>query len=201
MTTKVTMPQLGESVVEGTIGNWLVEEGQRVEKDQPLVEILTDKADNELPAPVAGVVTSIAARTDDIVAVGGEICTIDEAAEASAPAPAAAAPAPSAGTGEVATVTMPALGESVVEGTVGSWLVKAGDAVSVDQPLVEILTDKADNELPSPHAGVVTRLLAQTDDVVAVGGPLCEIAVGAPAGAAAPAPAAVAAPSAAAGSE
>ena len=70
MTTKVTMPQLGESVVEGTIGSWLVEEGQHVEKDQPLVEILTDKADNELPAPVAGVVTSIAAKTDDIVAVG-----------------------------------------------------------------------------------------------------------------------------------
>lgn len=78
MTTKVTMPQLGESVVEGTVGRWLVRQGERVEKDQPLVEILTDKADSELPAPVAGVVVSLAAGVDDVVPVGGVLCEIDE---------------------------------------------------------------------------------------------------------------------------
>ncbi len=82
MATKVTMPQLGESVVEGTIGKWLVSEGQAVEKDQPLVEILTDKADSELPSPVAGVVTELLASEDDIVAVGDPVCEIDETAEA-----------------------------------------------------------------------------------------------------------------------
>jgi 2-oxoglutarate dehydrogenase E2 component (dihydrolipoamide succinyltransferase) len=86
MPTKVTMPQLGESVVEGTIGKWLVSVGQSVEKDQPLVEILTDKADSELPAPVAGVVTELLASEDDIVAVGDPICEIDESAEAGAEA-------------------------------------------------------------------------------------------------------------------
>lgn len=87
MATKVTMPQLGESVVEGTIGKWLVSVGQSVEKDQPLVEILTDKADSELPAPVAGVVTELLASEDDIVAVGDPICEIDESAQAKAEKP------------------------------------------------------------------------------------------------------------------
>ncbi len=89
MATKVTMPQLGESVVEGTIGKWLVSVGQSVAKDEPLVEILTDKADSELPAPVAGVVTQLLAAEDDIIAVGDPICEIDENAQATA----AAAPA------------------------------------------------------------------------------------------------------------
>ncbi len=88
MATKVTMPQLGESVVEGTIGKWLVSVGQAVEKDEPIVEILTDKADSELPSPVAGVVTELLAAEDDIIAVGDPICEIDENAEAGeAPAP------------------------------------------------------------------------------------------------------------------
>jgi 2-oxoglutarate dehydrogenase E2 component (dihydrolipoamide succinyltransferase) len=106
MTTTVAMPQLGESVVEGTIGKWLVQEGDRVERDQPVVEVLTDKADSEVPAPVAGVVVKLLAREDDVVRVGGGLCVIDEAAQggkpaassagkgAAAPKAVAAAPAP-----------------------------------------------------------------------------------------------------------
>jgi len=100
MATKVTMPQLGESVVEGTIGKWLVSVGQSVDKDEPLVEILTDKADSELPAPVAGVVTQLLAAEDDIIAVGDPICEIDENAQAKAflvPASEAAPPAADSG--------------------------------------------------------------------------------------------------------
>jgi len=78
MATEVTMPQLGESVVEGTIGKWLVSVGQSVEKDEPIVEILTDKADSEVPSPVSGVVKKLLASVDDIVAVGDPICEIDE---------------------------------------------------------------------------------------------------------------------------
>lgn len=100
MAEQVTMPQLGESVVEGTIGKWLVSVGDAVTKDQPLVEILTDKADSELPSPVSGVVTKLLASEDDVIAVGDPICEIDASAEASAtPAatPEAGAPeAPSA---------------------------------------------------------------------------------------------------------
>ena len=96
MATKVTMPQLGESVVEGTIGKWLVSVGQAVAKDAPLVEILTDKADSELPAPVAGVVTQLLAAEDDIIAVGDPICEIDESAQAGATPAAASDRAPAA---------------------------------------------------------------------------------------------------------
>lgn len=95
MTTQVTMPQLGESVVEGTVGKWLVKVGDKVEKDQPIVEILTDKADSEVRATVSGVVTAIAAGVDAVVAVGGVLCEIDESGTAVAAAP-ASAPAASA---------------------------------------------------------------------------------------------------------
>ncbi len=84
MAYQVTMPQLGESVVEGTIGKWLVSVGDAVRKDQPIVEILTDKADSELPSPVSGVITNLLANEDDVIAVGDAICEIDEGAEASA---------------------------------------------------------------------------------------------------------------------
>ncbi len=96
MATKVTMPQLGESVVEGTIGKWLVSVGQSVAKDEPIVEILTDKADSELPAPVAGVVTQLLAAEDDIIAVGDAICEIDENAQAGATPAAVSEDAPAA---------------------------------------------------------------------------------------------------------
>ena len=103
MTTTVAMPQLGESVVEGTIGKWLVKEGDHVERDQPVVEVLTDKADSEVPAPVAGVITKLLAQEDDVVRVGAGLCVIDESASgakpaapkaSAAPAPAKSAPAP-----------------------------------------------------------------------------------------------------------
>ena len=111
MATQVTMPQLGESVVEGTIGKWLVSVGQSVSKDEPLVEILTDKADSEVPAPVSGVVTKLLASEDDIVAVGDAICEIDESAEASAPAeaPAASPPSEPESVSEVSAPTSPSV--------------------------------------------------------------------------------------------
>jgi 2-oxoglutarate dehydrogenase E2 component (dihydrolipoamide succinyltransferase) len=86
MSTTVTMPQLGESVIEGTIGKWLVKEGDRVERDQPVVEILTDKADSEVPSPVAGVVSKLLAKEDEVVRVGAGLCQIDESAAAAQPA-------------------------------------------------------------------------------------------------------------------
>jgi 2-oxoglutarate dehydrogenase E2 component (dihydrolipoamide succinyltransferase) len=97
MSTTITMPSLGESVAEGEVGKWLVSEGQRVEKDQPLVEIMTDKADSEIPATAGGVVTKIYVQVGDVIAVGAKLCDIDADAQptvrddvASAAPPAAA---------------------------------------------------------------------------------------------------------------
>src|SRR5579863_1756317 len=94
MAVSVSMPQLGESVSEGTVTRWLKKEGERVERDEPLLEISTDKVDTEIPSPAAGILRSIAVAEDETVAVGAELATIDEGDDASQAAPAPAAPAP-----------------------------------------------------------------------------------------------------------
>ncbi|MEY3614739.1 MAG: 2-oxoglutarate dehydrogenase, component, dihydrolipoamide succinyltransferase, partial [Actinomycetota bacterium] len=91
-------------------------------------------------------------------------------------------------------VVLPALGESVTEGTITRWLKKVGDTVAVDEPLVEVSTDKVDTEIPSPVAGVVQQIMVQEDETVAVGAVLAVIGDGAATAPAAPAPAAVETP-------
>ena len=99
MSISVTMPQLGESVTEGTITRWLKNVGDHVTADEPLVEISTDKVDTEIPAPASGILLSLSAQEDDVVAVGAELAVIGEESEASAPAPTPAAPGGCAGSG------------------------------------------------------------------------------------------------------
>ena len=207
MAFSVQMPALGESVTEGTVTRWLKQEGDTVEVDEPLLEVSTDKVDTEIPSPVAGVLTKIVAQEDDTVDIGGELAVIGEAGEApaeEAPAPAAeepaaeapaeeAAPAPAeeeapaaapSGGADGTPVTMPALGESVTEGTVTRWLKAVGDEVAVDEPLLEVSTDKVDTEIPSPVAGILLEINANEDDTVDIGGQLAVIGSGAPAAAA-----------------
>lgn len=213
MAFSVQMPALGESVTEGTVTRWLKQEGDTVELDEPLVEVSTDKVDTEIPSPAAGVLTKIIAQEDDTVEVGGELAVIGDAkdaGEAAAPAPEkvpAAQPEskpapepppvqPTSGApagGDAKPVLMPELGESVTEGTVIRWLKKIGDSVQVDEPLVEVSTDKVDTEIPSPVAGVLVSISADEDATVPVGGELARIGVAADIGAA-PAPKAPPAP-------
>ncbi|WP_280337384.1 2-oxoglutarate dehydrogenase, E2 component, dihydrolipoamide succinyltransferase [Nocardia wallacei] len=221
MAFSVQMPALGESVTEGTVTRWLKQEGDTVEVDEPLLEVSTDKVDTEIPSPAAGVLTKIVAQEDDVVEVGGELGVIGEAGEAPAaepapapeaaapapapepaPAPAAAAPAaapapasaPALPAASGTPVKMPELGESVTEGTVTRWLKQVGEQVEVDEPLLEVSTDKVDTEIPSPVAGTLLEISANEDDVVAVGGQLGVIGSGSPAAASAPAPAPAPAP-------
>ena len=195
MTFSLTMPALGESVTEGTVTRWLKNEGDQVAIDEPLLEVSTDKVDTEIPSPVAGVLQKIVVGIDQTVAVGAELAIIaDGAASVAAPAvaapvvaapvvetpapvvpaaPVAAAPAPVAapaaasGTGTV--ISMPALGESVSEGTVTRWLKNVGDSVAVDEALLEVSTDKVDTEIPSPVAGILLAIDVPIDTTVAVG--------------------------------
>jgi 2-oxoglutarate dehydrogenase E2 component (dihydrolipoamide succinyltransferase) len=267
MAERVTMPALGESVTEGTVTRWLKNVGDRVEVDEPLLEVSTDKVDTEIPSPVAGTVQEILAAEDDTVPVGADLAVIGDgaagdgsagggsaagadpaaagaaagadagdgdrvdsaadrdavahagdeggqepaqpqapaaaappAAEPAAPEPAAAEPAaaepePAApataspagagdaggsgggagGAGGGTTVAMPALGESVTEGTVTRWLKSVGEEVAVDEPLLEVSTDKVDTEIPSPVAGTLTQILVQEDETVPVGADLAVI--------------------------
>ncbi|HEX2416472.1 MAG TPA: multifunctional oxoglutarate decarboxylase/oxoglutarate dehydrogenase thiamine pyrophosphate-binding subunit/dihydrolipoyllysine-residue succinyltransferase subunit, partial [Thermoleophilaceae bacterium] len=180
-TVQITMPQMGESVTEGTVLEWRKQVGDRVEADEPLVEISTDKVDAEVPAPVAGTLVKILAEPDSTVQVGAVLGEIESGygpeteTEAEPPAPSE----------ESVDVAFPEMGDSVAEGTVLEWRVKPGDTVAVDDPLVEISTDKVDAEVPSPVAGTVQEILVQADETVAVGSILCRIAAGAEAPAAA----------------
>ena len=220
MTFSVTMPALGESVSEGTVTRWLKAEGDHIAVDEPLLEVSTDKVDTEIPSPVAGVLQKIVVGVDQTVPVGAELAVIADSAGASAPAPAAAAttpppapvapvvveapapvaapvveapapvavPAASASVGTV--ITMPALGESVSEGTVTRWLKGVGDTIAVDEALLEVSTDKVDTEIPSPVAGTILAIDVPVDTTVPVGARLALIGAAGGAVASAPAPAA-----------
>ena len=189
MAHSVEMPELGESVTEGTITTWLKEVGDTVEVDEPLLEVSTDKVDTEIPSPVAGVILEIKADEDDTVEIGDVIAIIgdegeeadsssekkEEKAEAEEPAEEKAEapkkeekPAKKA-SGDATDVEMPELGESVTEGTITTWLKEVGDMVEVDEPLLEVSTDKVDTEIPSPVAGTLIEILAEEDDTVEVG--------------------------------
>src|SRR5947207_10898960 len=87
MPVSVTMPRLGESVTEGTVTRWLKQEGDRVEADEPLLEVSTDKVDTEIPAPASGTLLEIKVPEDETVAVGAELAVIGTSAEAPAAAP------------------------------------------------------------------------------------------------------------------
>ncbi|ASO22214.1 2-oxoglutarate dehydrogenase E2 component (dihydrolipoamide succinyltransferase) [Actinoalloteichus hoggarensis] len=213
MAFSVQMPALGESVTEGTVTRWLKQEGDRVEVDEPLLEVSTDKVDTEIPSPAAGILQRIVAPEDETVDVGAELAVIDDgsggAAPAAAPEPAAQEPAPSApepqepaapqapaeqaapaapqSGGEGTSVPMPALGESVTEGTVTRWLKQVGDSIAVDEPLLEVSTDKVDTEIPSPVAGTLLEISVQEDETVEVGAQLAVVGAAGAAGAAAPA--------------
>lgn len=202
MSERVTMPALGESVTEGTVTRWLKNVGDAVQVDEPLLEVSTDKVDTEIPSPVAGTLQEILVQEDETAPVGADLAVIgDGPAKSSAeseqpekkePEPeqqeqpeqpeqqeSSAQEAPKqASSGEVTggqRVTMPALGESVTEGTITRWLKKEGDEVAVDEPLLEVSTDKVDTEIPSPAAGILTKILVQEDETAPVGADLAVV--------------------------
>ena len=202
MTFSLTMPALGESVTEGTVTRWLKKEGDQIAIDEPLLEVSTDKVDTEIPSPVAGVLQKIVVQVDSTVAVGAELAVISESGVAApqkisepvkaveqpkatapvtpvatapiaAPTPVVATPATSGAT----IVAMPALGESVTEGTVTRWLKNVGDQINADEALLEVSTDKVDTEIPSPVTGTLLTIDVPVDSTVAVGARLASIGV------------------------
>ena len=197
MAYSVEMPELGESVTEGTITQWLKSVGDTVEADEPLLEVSTDKVDTEIPSPVSGTLLEIKAEEDDTIDVGSVIAIIGEEGESAGSSDASAdekkeetpaeesasdessseesAPAAS---GDATDVEMPELGESVTEGTITQWLKSVGDTVEVDEPLLEVSTDKVDTEIPSPVAGTLVEILADEDDTIDVGSVIARIGDG-----------------------
>jgi 2-oxoglutarate dehydrogenase E2 component (dihydrolipoamide succinyltransferase) len=200
---EVVMPQMGESVMEGTVIEWTKQVGDTVEVDETLLEVATDKVDTEVPSPEAGVLVEILAEEGDVIEVGKAIAIIETDAdaagdvssegseEAKAEEPAQeeteeepqqeeSAPAASGSDdeGERIEVQMPQMGESVVEATVIGWSKQVGDTVEEDETLLEISTDKVDSEVPSPAAGTLVEILAEENDTIEVGQTIAVIATG-----------------------
>jgi len=214
MPTDVVMPQMGESITEGTLTKWLKKPGDTVNRDEPLFEISTDKVDAEIPSPAAGTLLEIKVQEGATVGINTVVAVIGEAGGAAAPAsaaapapkqeekkaePAPAAPAPVAAPAPAAApssgggtdIVMPQMGESITEGTITKWLKKVGDSVQRDEPLFEISTDKVDAEIPSPVAGTLTEIKVQEGTTVGINSVVAVIGGGS-AGASAPAAAPVA---------
>jgi pyruvate dehydrogenase E2 component (dihydrolipoamide acetyltransferase) len=201
----VALPKLGESVTEGVIGNIFKQVGDEVAFDDPLFEVSTDKVDSEIPSPYDGVVLEVLAQSGDTVPVGAPVLRIGgpgatvenrlpSASHAVAAAGGRSLAEPSApsmggsegpaiesggvvapGTGALYELTMPKLGESVTEGTIGNWFKQVGDEVAFDDPLFEVSTDKVDSEIPSPYDGTLLEILVHAGETVPVGTVLARI--------------------------
>src|SRR5271156_5968197 len=178
MPTDVIMPQMGESIFEGTITKWLKKPGDTVQRDEPLFEISTDKVDAEIPSPASGVLTEVKIAEGNTVQINTVVGVIGDgdSQTAAAPAPTPAkvdppnspAPVAVAASASLTDVIMPQMGESIFEGTITKWLKKPGDTVQQDEPLFEISTDKVDAEIPSPAAGVLSEIKVQAGTTVQI---------------------------------
>ncbi|WP_366788534.1 2-oxoglutarate dehydrogenase complex dihydrolipoyllysine-residue succinyltransferase [uncultured Brevundimonas sp.] len=163
----ILTPALGESVTEATIAKWTKKVGDPVKKDELLVELETDKVSLEVVSPADGVLGDIKAAEGDNVVPGTVLGSVTEgasaaAAPAAAPAKAAKADAKAAAAAAAPAaaaaidITVPVMGESVAEGSMGKWVKKNGDTVKKDELLVEIETDKVAVEVSAPADGVLT---------------------------------------------
>jgi 2-oxoglutarate dehydrogenase E2 component (dihydrolipoamide succinyltransferase) len=188
MAIQVKVPTVGESITEVTVANWTKNDGDTVQMDEVIAELESDKATFELTAPAAGVLR-IKKQSGETVPIGELICEIEESAgaitpeskkEDSAAAPASGGPK---ATGEIKEMKVPAVGESITEVTISTWLKKDGDYVSLDEIIAEVESDKATFELPAEANGIL-RIVAQEKDTLPIGGLICKIEVaegGAPA--------------------
>lgn len=190
MSEKVKVPTVGESITEVTIATWLKKDGDQVAMDEVIAELESDKATFELPAPKAGIL-KIVKQEGETVPVGEVICEIDTDAasktttpkeepkskaskEESKPTPSASS-GPKA-TGEVKEMKVPAVGESITEVTISTWLKKEGDFVALDEVIAEVESDKATFELPAEAQGIL-KIVAQEGTTLPIGGLICKIEV------------------------
>ena len=175
MKHEIVMPQMGESITNGTITKWHKAVGDTIALDEILLDISTDKVESEIPSPVEGKVVEIKAEEGDTIDVGVLIAVIDDDANASAEAPKSEEkvqqkPQAQAQEGsELQEIVMPQMGESITNGTITKWHKQPGDMVEIDEILLDISTDKVESEIPSPVSGRLEEVLFEEGDTVDVG--------------------------------
>ncbi|HNV28867.1 MAG TPA: 2-oxoglutarate dehydrogenase complex dihydrolipoyllysine-residue succinyltransferase [Cyclobacteriaceae bacterium] len=181
MAQQVKVPTVGESITEVTIANWLKKDGDVVKMDEVIAELESDKATFELTAPQAGVLR-IAKAKGEVVPIGTVVCEITDAAGAPVVAkspeakPAAATTPTTKATGGVKEMKVPAVGESITEVTISTWLKKDGDFVKLDEVIAEVESDKATFELPAEANGIL-RIIAKEKTTLPIGGLICKIEI------------------------
>ncbi|MDI5983202.1 dihydrolipoyllysine-residue acetyltransferase [Halomonas sp. M4R5S39] len=179
------LPDIGEGIVECEVVEWRVAEGDAIEEDQPVVEVMTDKALVEITAPEAGRITRLYVAKGEIAKVHEPLFAYESEGEAEAAAPrderqtaAVGKPAPAGAEPSSAAVAaardfiLPDIGEGIVECEVVEWRVAEGDAIEEDQPLVDVMTDKAMVEITAPEAGTISRLHVPKGEIAKVHAPL-----------------------------
>lgn len=186
MAQQVKVPTVGESITEVTIANWLKKDGDIVKMDEVIAELESDKATFELTAPQAGAL-KILKQAGEVVPIGTAICEIAD----SASAPAAKTETKTEpvketantttnqsmkSTGGVKEMKVPAVGESITEVTISTWLKKDGDFVKLDEVIAEVESDKATFELPAEANGIL-RIVAQEKTTLPIGGLICKIEI------------------------
>ena len=183
MAQQVKVPTVGESITEVTIANWLKKDGDFVNIDEVIAELESDKATFELPAPQAGIL-KIKKQKGEVAAIGEVICELADGAQ-----PAAASKPetkstisttpstqPMKSTGGIKEMKVPAVGESITEVTISTWLKKDGDFVKLDEVIAEVESDKATFELPAEANGIL-RIVAQEKTTLPIGGLICKIEI------------------------
>lgn len=180
MAQAVKVPTVGESITEVTIANWLKKDGDMVKMDEVIAELESDKATFELPASQAGIL-KIKKQKGETAAIGEVICEIESNGQASAPeqtkpVASAAAAQPMKSTGAIKEMKVPAVGESITEVTISTWLKKDGDFVKLDEVIAEVESDKATFELPAEANGIL-RIVANEKTTLPIGGLICKIEV------------------------
>jgi 2-oxoglutarate dehydrogenase E2 component (dihydrolipoamide succinyltransferase) len=183
MKIEIIMPKMGESITEGTIIKWHKKIGETIKKDEILFEISTDKVDAEIPSPTDGVLLELLFREGETIEVGKVVAILEVAGEGniqklqadlvelkkSSEFATLTAAADIAAKEDVIEITMPKMGESIMEGTILKWNKGVGEKVIRDEILFEISTDKVDTEVPSPADGYLLKILVQEQETVGVG--------------------------------
>lgn len=171
------LPDIGEGIVECELVEWLVKEGDRIVEDQPICDVMTDKALVQIPAVHNGVVTKLYYQKGEIAKVHAPLfeMAVDGEADAltAASTPSTVAVASSAATGLlIEDFILPDIGEGIVECEIVDWLVKEGDVIAEDQPVCDVMTDKALVQIPAKYAGKVVRLYTPKGQIAKVHAPL-----------------------------
>ncbi|HNP18900.1 MAG TPA: 2-oxoglutarate dehydrogenase complex dihydrolipoyllysine-residue succinyltransferase [Fulvivirga sp.] len=187
MSLEIKVPEVGESITEVTIASWIKKDGDFVERDEIIAELESDKATFELPAEASGKL-QIKVKEGETIDVGTVICIIDESAKGGGNAPKAdekkSSPTPAKEesssapkkTGEVKEMIVPAVGESITEVTISTWLKQEGDFVELDEIIAEVESDKATFELPAEANGLL-QIVAKEGDTLEIGATICKIEV------------------------